>query len=191
MMKRILEQILKGDRKAFHLLNEKIRCRLLDKSFPVITHLGGAVITCAFTIALILWGGPIFRNVGINIALSLFLSHMAVRVLKKKIQRKRPYDFLEEVNTHGLFWDDFSFPSGHTTAVFAICMTLALNVPGHLKILMLVALIIGISRIYIGVHYPIDVVVGALIGIVSAILVHRYGTPLWFAFLKWIVVLKI
>jgi undecaprenyl-diphosphatase len=178
-MRKISKWILKGDYKTFSLINNNMNCSFLDKSFSLITHLGGAFITCALPIILMFFGNVKLKRMGFDMALALSLSHVFVRLLKNKFMRLRPYDYLEMVNTHGLFWDDFSFPSGHTTAIFSICTTIAMNMPEYLRLFFVIAIIIGISRIYIGVHYPSDVLIGAMIGFGTAILVHKYLFFTW------------
>ncbi len=64
---------------------------------------------------------------------------------------------------------DGSFPSGHTTSSFACATVLAAAVPKAAPALYLLALAIGFSRIYVGVHWPLDVVGGAVLGVAVAI----------------------
>ena len=78
--------------------------------------------------------------------------------------------------------DDYSFPSNHTVVVFAMAVALLL-VSRALGIWALVAAtIMGVSRVYVGAHYPHDVaagmVVGLLVGYGTAVLLRRYATPL-------------
>ncbi|WP_153411065.1 phosphatase PAP2 family protein [Nocardia macrotermitis] len=78
--------------------------------------------------------------------------------------------------------DDYSFPSNHTVVVFAMAVAL-LVVNRRLGIWAFVAAtIMGISRVYVGAHYPHDVLAGAIVGVVvgyfTAILLRRYVTPL-------------
>ncbi len=63
---------------------------------------------------------------------------------------------------------DHSFPSGHTSTSFAAALVLARAVPRRAWLFYLLAAAIGFSRIYVGVHYPIDVLGGALLGLLVA-----------------------
>ncbi len=65
-----------------------------------------------------------------------------------------------------------SFPSDHAAIAFAIATSVYLVLPSWGKILYVCALMIGLGRVAVGVHYPSDVVVGALLGTISAIIVH-------------------
>lgn len=91
-------------------------------------------------------------------------------------QRPRPYiSHAGEVSPilQGLRVDFISFPSSHTYIVFAIATSIFLY--GHKKLgtlLFLFALLVGIGRIVVGLHYPSDVVAGALLGVASGIIAH-------------------
>ena len=63
-----------------------------------------------------------------------------------------------------------SFPSGHTSTSFACATVLSFFVPRAAPAFYLLALAIGYSRIYVGVHWPLDVLGGAVIGLVTALL---------------------
>ena len=63
-----------------------------------------------------------------------------------------------------------SFPSGHTATSFACATVLAVLVPRAAPAFYVLALAIGYSRIYIGVHWPLDVVGGAVVGVATALL---------------------
>lgn len=71
-----------------------------------------------------------------------------------------------------------SFPSGHATVSFACATVLALAVPRLRAPLFLLAALISFSRVYVGVHYPFDVVAGAVLGIAIAIALRRLAGAL-------------
>lgn len=67
---------------------------------------------------------------------------------------------------------DNSFPSDHTILFFSFCMSFWLFKKGRWLFWILLAILVGVSRIWVGVHYPLDVLVGAFIGIISAVLTY-------------------
>jgi undecaprenyl-diphosphatase len=92
----------------------------------------------------------------------------AFKILKHKIRRVRPCNFIPEISSLIHLPDEFSFPSGHTAAAFLMATLLSTFYPAFTLPCFLIAAWIGVSRIYNGVHYPGDVLVGCLIGMISA-----------------------
>jgi len=87
------------------------------------------------------------------------------RFLKIKIKRERPFRALDGVTKRIHPPDHFSFPSGHTAGVFIIFIV-ALHFFPFLGLSVLIwALLVGLSRVHLGVHFPLDVVAGSLIGL--------------------------
>lgn len=107
------------------------------------------------------------RKEGLSLLLSISIGALIGNViLKPTICRIRPYDTLGlDIIIKPLH--DYSFPSGHTIAAFAA----ATGVYGFDKyigkIMYILAVLMGISRLYLMVHYPTDVIVGCIIGIIS------------------------
>ncbi|MBO8171847.1 MAG: phosphatase PAP2 family protein [Bacillaceae bacterium] len=138
---------------------------------PRVTHLGSA----AFTISLLLlvWlAGNLQYHPGLEGLVSLSVSHLFVQMIKRKISRPRPYMVHNHLHTISDPLKDYSFPSGHTTAIFSLSTTLSLSVPILATFLFPLSVLVGISRIYLGLHYPTDVGIGAMIGTITALLIH-------------------
>lgn len=156
------------------LINDRMKNDFLDKFMYRITDLGGAIFSSIFSLALVILGNRAIRLIGLEAIVVLGISQLVVHSLKLGLSRARPYKIIEQLHTFGIELRDYSFPSGHTTASFSIATVMALNIPYVSLLVYAVATIIGISRIYLGVHYPTDVVAGLILGIGSSILVHRY-----------------
>lgn len=99
-------------------------------------------------------------------ALIVTLVNLSVGGLKVLFVRPRPYDFFSP-GTIQLFFDrpaTYSFPSGHSAVAFAAALLLHFFYGKAAWFVYVLALLVAVSRVFIGVHYPSDVVAGALIG---------------------------
>ncbi len=108
------------------------------------------------------------RKIGLSMAISLILGLIFCNgILKNWVARPRPYD-LDPTLSHGLLGlemtKDFSFPSGHTTASFEGATAIFLHRKKGAIVPILLAVLIAASRICLRVHYPSDVLAGALLG---------------------------
>lgn len=90
-------------------------------------------------------------------------------VLKNTIKRDRPCDALP-FEAYIVPSDKFSFPSGHAAAAFVFATLIAHFYPAFTEISYFVAMLVGISRILLGVHYPSDILAGAALGTSSALI---------------------
>lgn len=162
------------DDKLIELINNKIKTDFLDKFMVQFTNLGGLVFISLFVFSLVIFGNERIKFMGVQAAMTLFISQTITYILKSLLSRERPYNILEHLNTFGITLKDYSFPSGHSSASFSVATTIAFNIPKLSIVVLLIAFIIGVSRIYIGVHYPTDVAAGIILGISSALVVHVY-----------------
>lgn len=97
-------------------------------------------------------------------------------ILKKLVARVRPFDaYTDLVPLVGRPGGD-SFPSGHTGAAFAFCWVVFRTMPKKFGIpALILAALMGLSRLYVGVHYPTDVIAGMITGILIGELMVRLG----------------
>lgn len=132
-----------------------------------ITHLGGARFSIAMTLALltVTIGQPYF----IRGAVALALSHILVRIIKKRAERVRPSACMS-LEALVAIPDKFSFPSGHACAAMSTAITYAICFPGGAPLILLLAFLIGASRVALGVHFPGDVLVGQLIAVAVSLM---------------------
>ena len=150
---------------------------MLTPIFRFITTLGNAgVIWIVLSVGLLIPKKT--RRVGALALVSLVFSALIDNViLKNVVARTRPYDVIEGLTSLVGAQKDYSFPSGHTGSAFAAAVVLFLGLPKKCGIPILVfACLMGLSRLYVGVHYPSDVLGGALIGTGIALLTHWFGT---------------
>jgi len=151
--------------------------RGVTKIVTVITHMGGqsVLIPLCVVSCLLIWKAWGWRLMAVNGA-NLFLASMCNKLLKALVQRPRPE--LEQLVSQG----GYSFPSGHSLSAMAFYGMLAIILLARLKgnkkywiaaLLGLLILLIGVSRIYVGVHYASDVIAGLCEGFVWIGLVSR------------------
>lgn len=183
--------IFETDRDILLYVQDNIRSGFLDKIFPNITHLGDAgIFWILLTVALLCFKKT--RRAGLFSAAALAGSVLVNNmILKNVIGRTRPYELIEELVLIGKKAGDASFPSGHTAASFASCVAILPNVKKRWWApLILMAVLISLSRVYIGIHYPSDILGGFLSGVVIGILANVIGSIVlkkWFPKLadKW------
>lgn len=156
------------DHRLIKMFNCRLSCSLLDKIMPVITHLGSAGGTVAVAISTALAGfiikAPLIYKAGFMAGLSLLICSCVIQFLKKKINRPRPQFLVEGLKAFDVPICPYSFPSGHTGASLAVALAVYSYLPAYGAILLACSLLIGFSRVYLGVHFVSDVLAGALIG---------------------------
>lgn len=150
---------------------QTIHTPLLDKILAFITSLGNAGIIW-IVLAVVLLILPKTRRTGIIVAAALLMDLILCNlILKNLVARVRPYDVNTAIAILIKKPLDFSFPSGHTAASFAAMTALFLAKMKKAWIAALVlAVLIAFSRLYFYVHYPTDVLGGAIVGILSGII---------------------
>jgi undecaprenyl-diphosphatase len=142
--------------------------------FAVVTEFGGIVAVVVLALILILFKQ---RLHGVRILLLAAISFSAVFVAKLIFERPRPDLLLVEVTQRGLYQSDYGFPSGHTAVAAAVGIGLLAVLPRRFRWLVItIILLVGISRIYLGVHAPLDVVAGLAIGTSIALLYFLFSS---------------
>jgi undecaprenyl-diphosphatase len=120
-------------------------------------------------------GGTEDRTVAVSAILAAVVSLAAAGAVSLLIMHPRPFmdGLAPNILNHSA---DSSMPSDHATVVFAVAFSLLFAGSRRLGIAMLaVAILVGWSRVFLGVHYPIDIAAGALLGAASAMLVRTSG----------------
>jgi undecaprenyl-diphosphatase len=156
------------DLSVFYFINHSLANSIFDKFFIFITEVKNWYITFV-----ILWficffkGGKIGKIAAIITLILITVSdQLSSFVIKNLVVRIRPCNALPDVRILAGCTTSFSFPSSHAVNNFAVAVFFYKIFPKLKWILFTVASLIAISRIYVGRHYPSDVVGGAIIGAV-------------------------
>lgn len=146
------------------LTDSSRRVRLI---WTFLTHAGGATCTIlAATVPLILGGA--FAEAAQSALITLVVSHLIVQLVKRTVGRPRPS---RSVPSAALVIkpDCFSFPSGHAAAAMSVAFVYASAYPPFALPLLLFASAVGMSRVFLGVHFPGDVLIGQLIAVLTGL----------------------
>ena len=161
------KEIEKLDIFGYNIISEHLITERVTPVAKIITQFGGAMILTSIAIILLILIKD--RKIGILIWINLIISTLLNQILKHIVQRPRPIEF-RIIDESG-----YSFPSGHSMVSTAFYGFLIYLIYKNVKnkylrnslmiILSILIILIGTSRIYLGVHYTSDVIAGFLISI--------------------------
>ena len=151
---------------------QEIRSPLMDQVMPAVTFLGNGGwfwIVCGVILAAI----PDTRKIGFCVLLSLLAGLILGNgIIKNLAARQRPCWLDPSVRLLIETPKDYSFPSGHTLASFEAAVSILLYRRRLGTAALILACLIGFSRLYLFVHFPTDVAAGAALGTAIALIVH-------------------
>lgn len=189
----MLQEFLKIDYFLFKIINIYANNKILDILFSFFHDAHKNIYILIFFLFLILF--LIYKNKLKRISLILMvpgiiLTDQIGRSIKNLELRERPYMNLNNVklivgaklNEDGSFKvtksSKKSFPSNHSANIFFICSFFAFIYPKYKRYFFIIAVLISISRVYVGVHYPLDIIGGASIGIITSYFMQKMSNKL-------------
>lgn len=145
---------------------KKLHNHTNNKIMAVITHLGSGG-TVWFTMCIPLIISKQFRNAGLNVLLSLFITWLIGEItIKRIVGRVRPSEDLPEDEQIIKRPKYYSFPSGHSASSFSVVAVTIMRCPFWIVIpVFILASLIAFSRLYLRVHYLTDVAAGIILGL--------------------------
>jgi undecaprenyl-diphosphatase len=154
------------DISVFYFINHSLSCGALDKFFTIITNVNNWYIAYLILLGIsFIKGGSKGKIAAIGVLLLILLTdQLSARIIKEIFQRIRPCNALANVITPLGCNGTFSFPSNHAVNNFAAAMFFYKIFPKLKWAVFITASLVALSRVYIGVHYPSDILGGAVIG---------------------------
>ena len=165
-----LEAVTTWDASVITAIYENVHSAFLTMFFRIVTLLGeGGIFWIAVAVILLFFKKT--RRIGICIGASLLIGVIVGNgIIKNVVARPRPYDAIEGIESVVSHLSDYSFPSGHSLCCFEAATALAMNrtkwaIPAYVG-----AVLVAVSRLFLFVHYPTDVICGALLGVLFGVL---------------------
>lgn len=168
----MIEAIQRVDEHCLRWIAETLRTPLLDHFFVFYTFLGnGGWVFITLGVLMLLWSRT--RRAGVSTLTAMLLGLLVTNLtIKPLVARTRPWIAMNAFTALVTSSDLNSFPSGHTCAAFAFSVALSATLPQKWAkaTAIAAAALMGFSRLYVGVHFPSDVLAGAVIGAICGVI---------------------
>jgi undecaprenyl-diphosphatase len=161
-----MAEIFFWDHMIFGIINGMPHSPITDTTFRFLSGIGSfGIVWLLFGIILVIREDRKNHQVLKPLMFAALFSYVLSDVLFKPfVSRHRPDPLMGAIISGGELLSDYSFPSGHATAAFALATVLAFTKPKYRTAFYVLAILISFSRIYLGYHYPTDTIAGALLG---------------------------
>lgn len=163
-----LDFILRWDRRVCVRLNGTLRFWPVLHGFRAVSRLGDGLFWYSLMLALLLTYGRDAAFSVVHLAMVGIVCTLTYKAVKRSTLRPRPYEVMSVVARGAAPLDAFSFPSGHTLHAVAFTLVATAYYPWLAALLLPFTLLVAASRVILGLHYPSDVLAGALIGALLA-----------------------
>jgi len=155
----------------FFFFNDKLANPVCDAVIKFFMQIPGELVIVLIGAVALLAGKRYMRFTVLILLSSFVISKYAYKAVKLFVKKPRPFETLEGVRLllgpHG----GFSFPSGHATTSFCLAAVIAMRYPRVRYPVFIAAILVALSRPYVGVHYPSDILAGSLLGMLIGYLV--------------------
>lgn len=161
-------EIGSGDRSLCVAMNRWGARHATTRFFSCISRLGDGGFWYALIAVLALFGGGRGARAAVHMTLVGLVAATLYRTLKRWTRRPRPFRTHADITAYILPLDEFSFPSGHTLHAVSFSLVAIAWFPWLAPVLLPFTVLVAISRVVLGLHYPSDVLAATLIGVALA-----------------------
>ena len=177
----MLDIIIKIDKKIFTFFNSSIANPVFDIFFPIITNQDIWIIPILLGIIILsIRGGTKGRIASIVLIIGVILAdYSSAQIIKPYFQRLRPsHDILDQIRLLVPKGGRYGFVSSHAANMYVSATILGYFYSKQKRLFFTIAFLVAFSRVYVGVHYPADIVFGGFLG---------YGLG-WIAITSWVII---
>ena len=165
-----MEWLFALDRDMYVFINQTLANPVTDWLMPAVTDAANWLIPAAALLMLWKGGKRGWGLVGGAVIVIALCDQSSAHWIKPWIGRIRPCHVVDNVNLLINCTDSFSFPSAHATNTFGAAMWFSYGFPRFKWVFFPLAFLVSISRVFVGVHYPLDIAAGAVLGVTIALL---------------------
>ena len=177
----MIDVIINVDKKIFTFFNSSIANPVFDKFFPIITNQDIWIIPILLGIIILsIKGGTKGRIASIVLIIGVILAdYSSAQIIKPYFQRLRPsHDILDQIRLLVPKGGRYGFVSSHAANMYVSATILGYFYSKQKRLFFTIASLVAFSRVYVGVHYPADIVFGGLLG---------YGLG-WITITSWVII---
>lgn len=173
--KNLKSEVRDWNNRYFFLINKHAhKNKIIDTFFLSLTWLGSGFVLIPLVLLIVLLKRkrPYWRYIAVFL-LSLIIGGIIVVILKENLNIPRPFTYFgkDNINILGPPLKSRSFPSGHSQTIFTGVLFLSWLMPKWSILFCLIGILSGISRCFVGAHFPIDIIAGSIIAIISFLIV--------------------
>ncbi len=169
-MRSYLSRMHRMDSSLCIAVNQTSQVRLIRDLFRLVSRLGDGLFWYGLMLLILLFEGVAGFMPVLHMALAGLFGTLLYKWLKGKTLRPRPFEVHQDILLAGKALDKFSFPSGHTLHALVFGLVAINYYPALSFIVLPFVSLVALSRVVLGLHYPSDVLAGALIGSLIAAL---------------------
>ncbi len=173
--------LIDTDKYFFTMFNSQLTHPWLDVIFPALTDLHRSTfltfyVLPAFLVLWLVWNRLKCVKTLLGIVVAVGLADSAsYHLIKNNVRRERPEKAMANVELRTHSHSGYSFPSNHAANIFAGAFIVRYMYPQLRSLAYIIAFLVAYSRIYVGVHFPLDVMAGGIIGYLSGLITITLG----------------